>query len=48
SDPNRWFKTAVKTELKKRKIVHDDKENKCDLVALLRKNIEEEIQREIK
>ncbi|CAG8787392.1 44635_t:CDS:2 [Gigaspora margarita] len=39
---------AVKTELKKRKIVYEDKENKCDLVAILRKDIGEEIQREVK
>lgn len=48
SDPNRWSKTAVKTELKKRKIVYEDKENKCDLVAILRKEIGEEVQREVK
>ena len=47
SDPNRWSKTAIKTELKKRKIDCEDKENKCELVAVLRKNIGEEIQREV-
>ncbi|RIB09534.1 hypothetical protein C2G38_2208690 [Gigaspora rosea] len=38
-------KDSIKTELKKRKIVHDNKENKCDLVALLQKDIGKEIQK---
>ncbi|CAG8700623.1 12406_t:CDS:2, partial [Dentiscutata heterogama] len=48
SDPNKWSKTDVKTELKKQKIGYKDKENKCELVAALRKNIGEEIQKEVK
>ena len=36
------------TELEKRNIDYEDKENKCELVTRLRKNIGEETQREIK
>lgn len=36
------------TELEKRNIDYENKENKCELVARLRKNIGEETQREIK
>ena len=48
SDPNRWSKETIMTELEKRNIDYENKENKCELVARLRKNIGEETQREIK
>ncbi len=45
SDPNRLSKETIMTELEKRNIDYEDKENKCELVARLRKNIGEETQR---
>ncbi len=48
SDPNRWLKKAIKTELEERNIDYDDKENKSELVTKLRKDIVEETQRELK
>ena len=47
SNPNRWSKEAIKTELKNRNISYDDKENKYELVTILQKNIGEETQKEI-